>query len=272
MLKQEFIIKNRDGFEKVTGYVTEDGKYGIDKRNGTCQPSKQFWYITDIPTGLAVDGNAYTTRKDAVADIERLEALCKTRKLRETKGYQDAITKLNEFKGIKEAKTMAKKTNKSEKANAKAKANKPNETARLEGENTALRKEIELLKAQIEALQPKAEKPKATAKKPTEKTTPKATIDEFDVAKYLEARDNKARITPELVEAFENTADLKVERKGSDEWLYITGKTEEATRSRREIFKALGMRWSGKQNAWFLAPYPLANGKRWAAKKARATA
>ena len=274
MLKQEFIIRRQQGFEKVTGYVTEDGKYGIDKRKGECQPNKDFWYITDIPTGLLMDSNAFTTRKAAVADIARLDALCTDKKLRETAKYKDALAELNEFKGIKtesEDKKMA-KTNKSAKANAKAKANKPNETARLEGENVALRKEIEMLKAQIQALQPKAEKPKAKAVKPTKKTTPKATIDTFDVAKYLESRDNSARVTPELVKAFENTDDLKIEIRGADGWLYVTGKTIESTKSRMDIFKALGMRFSGREKAWYLAPYPLRSRKSWSAKKARAGA
>ena len=268
MKKQEFTIRVMKGFQSVNGYVTDDGKFGIDKRDGG------VWHITDIPTGLAVDNSTYKTRKEAVADIERLEETCKDKKLRETAGYKEAVSKLNEFNGIKtesEDKKMA-KTNKSAKANTKAKANKPNDTARLEGENVALRKEIEPLKAQIEALQPKAEKPKAKAVKPTKKTTPKATIDTFDVAKYLESRDNSARITPELVEAFKNTADLKIEIRGADGWLYVTGKTIESTKSRMDIFKALGMRFSGREKAWFLAPYPLRSRKSWGAKKARAAA
>ena len=34
MLKQEFIIRVMKGFQSVSGYVTDDGKFGIDKRDG----------------------------------------------------------------------------------------------------------------------------------------------------------------------------------------------------------------------------------------------
>ena len=284
MLKQEFIIRRKQGFEKVTGYVTEDGKYGIDKRKGECQPNKDFWYITDIPTGLLLDSNAFTTRKAAVAAIARLDALCTDKKLRETAKYKDAMAELNEFKGIKtesEDKKMA-KTNKSAKANTKAKANKPNEIARLEGENMALRAELEALRAQIAGAQPKAvaETPKKSPKAKAPKA-PKVTIDTFDIDKYLETRSNTARITPELIDAIANTEGLSIEWHGAGnkivkeysgtEWIYVKGKTAEDTRARKELFKKMGFRFT-KSGAWMLAPHPLRSGKAWSAKKARATA
>ena len=85
----------------------------------------------------------------------------------------------------------------------------------------------------------------------------------------MASRDNTDRITDGLVEALENTDGLVVTRKGEDKWLYVQGKTEADTKERKEIFKAMGFRWSGKECAWFLAPYPLANGKRYAQRKAR---
>ena len=255
MKKAMFVIRTRNGFERVSGYITDDGKHGIDKRGGKCDAHKQFWYITDIPTGLSFDNQAYKTRKDAIADISRLDGVCEARKLRESKAYGEAVAKMSEFNGVKsesEGKKMT-KTNAKAKANTKAKAN--NNKA-LEKENKELKKELEILKKQIEELT----------------RVEKTTIDNFDVEGYMASRDNNARITAELVEALENTEGLTVTRKGADGWVYVAGKTADDTRTRKDIFKTMGFRWSGKESAWFLAPYPLASGKRWASKKARANA
>ena len=140
------------------------------------------------------------------------------------------------------------------KTNTKAKATaKADKSKALEKENKALKKELEILKKQVEELT----------------RIEKVTIDTFDVEGYMASRDDGARITPELVEALENTEGLTVTRKGKDEWLYVGGKTEADTKERKDIFKTMGFRWSANENAWFIAPYPLRSKKAWGAKKAR---
>lgn len=228
------------GFQSVNGYITEDGKHGIDKRNNA-------WHLTDIATGIALSGESYKTRNSAIGDIARAESVITQRACRESERYSKAVAELNKFKGVdteSEVKKMAKANTTAPKRNNYKK------------QNEELKREIEILKKQIEELG----------------RVEKTTIDTFDVEGYLNTRDNSARITPELVEALENTEGLTVARKGKDEWLYVSGKTADDTKNRKDIFKAMGFRWSGKENAWFIAPYPLANGKRWASKKAKANA
>ena len=109
----------------------------------------------------------------------------------------------------------------------------------------------------------------------------KTTLDTFDVEGYVNTRDNQHRITAELIEAIANTKGLKgvfknsakqvVEFSGS-EWLYVSGETEADTKERKDIFKAMGFKWSAPEKSWVLAPYPIASKKRWANKKARAMA
>lgn len=232
MKKSNFVIRERDGFREVSGYVTDDGKYGIDHREGYCEPNKKFWRITDIATGMSPNGQAYSTRKKAMADIEDVDA--KMAKIRDSKRYEEIVNAMNEFKGVKTMKTKETKA----KANTKAKAKKPTQKeiiARLEKENAEL-------KARLESLETPASKG----------------IETFDVEGYLASRDNEHRITPELVKALKETEGLKVETRGKDKWVYVTGETKPL----KDIFKALGFRWSGKETAWFLAPYPLKSPKR----------
>ena len=238
MTKGIITIKTNNGFENVEGYITADGKHGLIKRNGV-------WNITDIPTGIALSGAVFKTRKAAIEDIARAEKVITERGLRDTEQYKKAVKELNNHKGIKESevKKMA-KTN----TNTEGKAKRNNYKKQVE----ELKKEIEILKKQIEKAS-EVEKP---------------TIDTFDVEAYLSTRDNSSRITKELIEALDNTSDLDLVFKGKDGWLYVSGNTKE----RKDIFKAMGFRWSGKESAWFIAPYPLANGKRWANKKAKAMA
>lgn len=244
MTKGIIAIKNGKGFENVEGYITADGKYGLVKHG-------KVWNITDIPTGLALSGAVFKTRKEAIGDIARAEEVITSRGVRETEAYKRAVKELKKFKGVVEE-SEVKKMAKTNTAKAEPKAKRNNYKKQVE----ELKKEIEILKKQIER----------TAE------VEKITIDTFDVEGYLNTRDNSARITTALVEALENTEGLTVTRKGKDEWLYVSGKTAEDTKNRKDIFKAMGFRWSGKESAWFIAPYPLANGKRWANKKARANA
>ena len=98
----------------------------------------------------------------------------------------------------------------------------------------------------------------------------KITIDTFDVEGYVNTRDNQHRITAELIEAIANTKGLKgvfknsakqvVEFSGS-EWLYVSGETEADTKERKDIFKAMGFKWSAPEKSWVLAPYPIASKK-----------
>ena len=99
------------------------------------------------------------------------------------------------------------------KAKASAKTAKADTNKALEKENKALKKELEILKKQIEELT----------------RVEKVNIDSFDVEGYMASRDDSNRITPELVEALENTECLTVSRKGKDEWLYVSGATEADT-------------------------------------------
>lgn len=261
MTKASFVIRERDGFKSVEGYLSECGLYGVDKRNGTCQPNKQFWYVTDLASGLGIDGQAYSTRKEAVEAIDRVGRIVTEKGLREKPKYIKACEELNKYlKDINKANTEV-KTAKGEKKMAKtnttkAKAVKPETKAQLKELNEALKREIEVLKAQIESFESAVK-------------VENITIDTFDVEGYMASRDDSARITPELVEALENTKGLTVTRKGKDEWLYVSGATEADTKERKDIFKAMGFRWSANENAWFIAPYPLRSKKAWGAKKAR---
>ena len=242
MTKANFIIRTGEGFVGVEGYITADGLHGIDKRDNA-------WHLTDIPTGIALSGTSYKTRKSAIEDISRAESVITARGCRDNEKYAKAVAELNKFKGVdkeSEVKKMAKTNTK-----AKADTTAPKRT-NYKKQNEELKREIERLKKQIEGLTK------------VEKTN----IDSFDVEAYMASRDNTNRITEALVEALKNTEGLVVTLKGSDNWLYVSGKTADGTKSRKDIFKTMGFRWSGKENAWFLAPYPLANGKRWAAKKA----
>lgn len=255
MTKASFVIRERNGFKSVEGYLSECGQYGIDKRNGVCQPNKQFWYITDLATGLGIDGQAYTTRKEAVEAIDRLDKAVTEKGLREKPKYIKACEELNEYlsKDIKASTEV--KTDKGETKMTTKKDSKETK-AQLKELNEALKKEIEILKAQIESFENAVK-------------VEKVTIDTFDVEAYMASRDDTARITPELVEALENTKGLTVSRKGKDEWLYVKGESENDTRERKDIFKTMGFRWSANENAWFIAPYPLRSKKAWGAKKAR---
>lgn len=245
MKKTNFVIRTSNGFQNVEGYITNDSMHGIDKRNNA-------WYLTELATGYSFDSTAYKSRKDAFVDIERVENVVNARGLRDSENYKKAVEELKKFKGVdteSEGKEMAK-------TNTKAKAKADTNNKALEKENKALKKELEILKKQIEELT----------------RVEKTTIDTFDVEGYLASRDNSARITAELVEALENTEGLTVTRKGKDGWVYVSGKTEDDTRNRKDIFKAMGFRFSANEKAWFLAPYPLRSAKAWGAKKARATA
>lgn len=245
MKKTSYIIKTREGFERVEGYITDDGKHGIHNRD-------KAWYITDIPTGIALQGVGFAKRKEAEASIKELEQAVKSKKIRESAKYKDAVKELKDYMGnskseVKtesEDKTMATKTNttKAKRTNYKA-------------ENEALKKEIEILKKQIEGL--------------TRVEVEKTTLDTFDVEGYLSKRDDTNRITSELVEAITNTKGLSATREGKDEWLFVRGDSEEATKSRKDIFKAMSFKWSPNHNAWILAPYPIRSKKAWGARKAR---
>ena len=245
MKKTNFVIRTNKGFQSVEGYITNDSMHGIDKRNNA-------WYLTELATGYSFDSTAYKSRKDAFVDIERVENVVNARGLRDSEDYKKAVEELKKFKGVdteSEGKEMAK-------TNTKAKAKADTNNKALEKENKALKKELEILKKQIEELT----------------RVEKTTIDTFDVEGYLASRDNSARITDELVAALENTEGLTVSRKGKDAWLYVSGATEADTKERKDIFKAMGFKWSAPEKSWFIAPYPLRSKKAWGAKKARATA
>ena len=256
MTKATFTIKTRKGFDSVEGYITNDGLHGIDKRG-------KAWYITDLASGIALNGVGFPKRKDAEASIAELEQAISNKKVRETSNYIKACEELNKHLGKEIAEVKADKEGKKmAKTNTKAKASKK-ATAKADT-NKGLEAEIERLKAEIERL-------KGVITDYEKALVPeiKGTIDDFDVEGYMSSRDDSARITPELVQALENTEGLVITRKGKDEWLYVSGKTEADTKERKDIFKAMGFRWSANENAWFIAPYPLRSKKAWGAKKAR---
>ena len=247
-------IRTNKGFQTVNGYIV--GDFGIHKVGKT-------WVVTDLATGCKANGTDFTTLKDAkAAGVEEAAKNIATVKSTKAETYKELVkafkdnAKVNakankESEGKKMAKTSKAKasTKKSAPKKSAAKDTNADVIARLERENAEL-------KARLKAL----EEPEIKG------------IDKFDVEGYLATRENDKRVTPELVKAFEETGDLNVEVRGKDGWLYVTGTTEDATKSRRDMFKAMGFRWSGTEKAWFLAPYPLASSKRWASKKARATA
>jgi hypothetical protein len=262
MKKQQFVVRSTAGFEVVEGYVTDDGRYGIDKRKGTCQPNKEFWYLSDVPSGLALDGSGYKTRKAAEAAIEGIEERITQGKLRESDKYKARVEEINEYKksnGIKETAEEDKKMAKQTRTNTdKVKA--------MESKVLDASKTIEQQRAEIAQLKAKIKELEKLVKEygdiidslREDEAEPEIKgIDAFDIEGYMATRDNTNRITDELVKAFEETEGLKVERRGKDGWLYITGETEDDTRSRKDIFNALHMRWSGKQGAWFMTPYPV---------------
>lgn len=237
---------------------------------GIYKDVKGHWYITDLATGMNVIKTPYATLKDAKSvGLDEAKKNLTNAMVTKPDAYADLVTAFNKIMGKddtakdnkeSEGKKMA-KTNTKAKAEPKKSAPKksaskaksaPKDNA-LEKENKALKKELEILKKQLEELT----------------RIEKVNIDSFDVEHYMATRDNSDRITPELVEALENTDGLVVTRKGDDKWLYVSGKTEADTKERKEIFKAMGFRWSAPEKAWFIAPYPLRNKKAWGAKKAR---
>lgn len=249
MKKQEIAVRTNEGIVRVNGYVDRGVGIHRDIRN------EKEWVVTDLASGLGCFNKHFATRKEAEANIEGALKNIENVKGKDPERYEGLVKGFDELTGksntnVKtesEGKKMA-KTNAKAKASAKADNNKA-----LEKENKALKKELEILKKQLEELT----------------RVEKTSIDTFDVEGYLASRDNGNRITPELVDALENTKGLTVTRKGKDEWLYVSGATEADTRERKDIFKAMGFKWSANENAWFIAPYPLRSKKAWGAKKAR---
>lgn len=254
-------IRTNNGIKNVDGYTVKG--FGIHKDN-------KGYTITDLATGMRVIKTPYATLKDAKSvGIVEAEKNLTALKVAKFEAYNELVEAFNKVTGKGNVENVEKKgakkmTKATTKAKAETKKSAPKKSApkksaskakdnTLEKENKALKKELEILKKQLEELT----------------RIEKVNIDTFDVEQYLATRDNTNRITKELVEALENTKGLVITRKGADEWLYVQGKTEADTKERKEIFKAMGFRWSGKENAWFIAPYPLANGKRYAARKAR---
>lgn len=252
---KDIIVRTNNGLKTVQGYTVKG--FGIHK-------DTKGYTITDLATGMRIIKTPYATLKDAKSvGIEEAEKNLTALKVAKLEAYNELVEAFNKVTNKETAKVEKKGEKKMAKTTTKAKADTkksaPKKSATkakdntLEKENKALKKELEILKKQLEELT----------------RIEKVNIDTFDVESYLTTRDNTNRITKELVEALENTKGLVVTRKGADEWLYVKGKTEADTKERKEIFKAMGFRWSGKENAWFIAPYPLANGKRYAARKAR---
>lgn len=249
MTKATITIRTRKGFDSVEGYITSDGLHGIDKRG-------KAWYITDLASGIGLNGVGFAKRKDAEASIAEIEKAIEEKKVRESSKYIKSCEELHKHLSKEVAEIKTESEDKTMSTNTKAKANTSPKRNNYKAENEALKKEIEILKKQLEELT----------------RVEKVTIDSFDVEGYIASRDNSNRITPELVEALENTKGLTVTRKGKDEWLYVSGATEADTKERKDIFKAMGFRWSANESAWFIAPYPLRSKKAWGAKKARKAA
>ena len=252
MKKQIIEIMTKNGIAKVDGYVIDD-TFAVTK-----SATGKTWCVTDIASGLTASRVGYNTRKEAIASVPEAYKSLNRLMTEKPENYANAVNKFNE---LKEGKTMKKtsKATKTAKASKTAKTSKkPTQKeiiAKLEKENAELKERIKSL-----------ETPEIKG------------IEAFDIEGYMATRDNSARITPELIKALQETEGLKVEfhAKGGKvvkkftgtEWLYVKGDT----RPLKEIFNALKFRFSGKETAWFLAPYPIRNGAKYAAKKAMATA
>lgn len=106
------------------------------------------------------------------------------------------------------------------------------------------------LKAYIAAIESKAvQEADAEAEAEAEEPEEIKGIEVFDVEGYLEeVEDAEDRITDELIEALNETDGVTAELIGT--WLWVTGNTKE----HKEILKSLGFRWSGKKQAWYMAP------------------
>lgn len=253
MKKQEIAVRTNDGIVRVNGYVDRGLGIHRDIRND------KEWVVTDLNTGMGCFNKHFATRKEAEAHIGDALKNLESVMVKRPDCYADCVKAFNKLTGKKdnskantesEGKKMA---NTNTKAKASAKTAKADNNKALEKENKALKKELEILKKQLDELT----------------RVEKVNIDSFDVEGYLASRDNTNRITPELVEAIANTEGLSVSREGKDEWLFVRGESEEATRSRKDIFRAMSFKWSPNHNAWILAPYPLRSKKAWGAKKAR---
>ena len=288
MKKAILNIRTNDGIKEVNGYVISKD-FGMVKRG-------DGYGITDLKTGYNLSTVPYATMKDALkGGIDEAKKKIAHYTMAKPEAYNDLVIafskatnkEVEEVKAKNEAKKGGAKMKKTAKKTAKANTTKKN--AKVEkvevNQVEALTKEVEALKAMIEELtKAKVEAKPEKVEKPKAKKTAKAktTIDTFNVDEYMKTRDNTARITSELIEALKNTKGLKIEYHAKDkkvvkkfsgtEWIYVKGNTEEDTKARKEIFKAMGFRWSGVDKAWYLAPHPLANGKRWASKKAKAVA
>lgn len=228
----------------VDGYIHEG--YGLHR------DIDHNWTVTELKTGFRCNLKDYSTRKEAVADLENIKNAVK--KLYGTQKYAQAIDIFNKTKKSQEDKTMKTKKADSKKANTNAvkavKEDKAMKTKKAEpkkvSEVDALKAEIERLKAEIERLK-KAEAPKATAKK-TAKKAVKHDIETFDVKAHKASGE---RITDALVKALNDTKGVKAEMLGT--WLWVTGDTK----AHKDTLKELGFIWSGKKQAWYLSPYPL---------------
>lgn len=91
--KATFKLKFKDGYKEANGYETKIGKVriGLHKRDG-------WWYVTEIPTGLAIGGNGHKTRDEAVEFVKE--------------NMMDAVKKFIDSENYKESKAELKKAKK----------------------------------------------------------------------------------------------------------------------------------------------------------------
>ncbi len=101
--KGSFLIrivpKNEKNFVTVTGWISDDGRYGyykgvVGKDKIYSEKSNATWTATDIATGYKLC--SFKTRKECAEWVEISEA--KIEKKRNEKGYNELVKDLNDFK------------------------------------------------------------------------------------------------------------------------------------------------------------------------------
>jgi len=80
-------------FEKAEGYIDHGARIAYHKEPGIYEKNKMFWFATDTQSGLLVVSHGYSTRKECMADVEKLDL----NKIRKGENYNAFVKDLQEW-------------------------------------------------------------------------------------------------------------------------------------------------------------------------------
>ena len=80
-------------FEKAEGYIDHGSRIAYHKEPGIYEKNKMFWFATDTQSGLLVVSHGYSTRKECMADVEKLDL----NKVRKGEKYNAFVKDLQEW-------------------------------------------------------------------------------------------------------------------------------------------------------------------------------